>query len=54
MSTALFTGVYLCDLLAELIRANGNKVGTVGITWWSAADRLMRLDGYTREGCRGE
>ncbi|MBT2503001.1 hypothetical protein [Curtobacterium sp. ISL-83] len=41
--------VYLCDLLAALIRGNGNKVGTVGVTWWSAADRLMRLDGYTRE-----
>ncbi|MBF4613768.1 hypothetical protein [Curtobacterium sp. VKM Ac-1376] len=41
--------IYLCDLLAELIRANGNKVGTVGVTWWSAGDRLMRLDGYTRE-----
>lgn len=41
--------IELCNLLAELIRANGNKVGTVGVTWWSAADRLMRLDGYTRE-----
>lgn len=37
----------LCDLLAELIRLNSNKVGTVGKTWWLACDRLMRLDGYT-------
>ena len=39
--------IRLCDLLAELIRLNGNKVGRVGKTWWLACDRLMRLDGYT-------
>ncbi|MFJ4107909.1 hypothetical protein [Oerskovia enterophila] len=39
----------LCDLLAELIRANGHKVGTVGTTWHQACDRLIRLDGYTPE-----
>ena len=37
----------LCDLLAELIRLNSNKVGTVGKAWWLACDRLMRIDGYT-------
>lgn len=41
--------VRLCDLLAEKVRANGHKVGTVGEKWWSACDRLMRLDGYTPE-----
>jgi hypothetical protein len=39
----------LCDELAQLIRANGNKVGTVGINWWKAADRLIRLDGHSLE-----
>lgn len=39
----------LCDLLAELVRANGHKVGTVGTTWHQACDRLIRLDGYTPE-----
>ena len=39
----------LCDLLAEKVRANGHKVGTVGEKWWAACDRLMRLDGYTAE-----
>ena len=39
--------IRLCDLLAELIRLNGNKVGKVGKGWWLACDRLMRLDGYT-------
>ncbi len=37
----------LCDLLAEKVRANGHKVGVVGVTWWAACDRLMRLDHYT-------
>ncbi|WP_440708797.1 hypothetical protein [Herbiconiux sp. YIM B11900] len=37
----------LCDLLADLIRLNGNKVGTVGKVWWTACDRLVRIDGYT-------
>lgn len=39
----------LCDELAQLIRANGNKVGTVGANWWKAADRLIRLDGHSLE-----
>jgi hypothetical protein len=39
----------LCDELAQLIRANGNKVGTVGANWWKAADRLIRLDGHSPE-----
>lgn len=39
--------IRLCNLLAELIRLNGNKVGKVGKTWWLACDRLMRLDGFT-------
>lgn len=37
----------LCDLLAAHVRANGHKVGVVGQTWWSACDRLMRIDHYT-------
>ncbi|MDQ1127593.1 hypothetical protein QE428_002626 [Microbacterium sp. SORGH_AS 505] len=37
----------LSEVLAEAVRANGHKVGTVGQTWWAACDRLMRLDGYT-------
>ena len=37
----------LCEELADAVRANGHKVGTVGQTWWAACDRLMRLDGYT-------
>lgn len=39
--------VRLCELLAEKVRANGHKVGAVGVTWWAACDRLMRLDHYT-------
>lgn len=39
----------LCDLLAEGVRANGHKVGTVGKQWWSACERLMRLDGFSVE-----
>lgn len=39
----------LCDLLAAHVRENGHKVGTVGAKWWSACDRLMRLDGYTAQ-----
>lgn len=39
----------LCALLADLVRANGFKVGAVGFTWWQACDRLMRLDGLTAE-----
>ena len=37
----------LCDLLATMIKANGHLVGTVGVTWWWACERLMRLDHYT-------
>lgn len=37
----------LCEYLAEKIRANGNKVPTIGTRWKQAADRLMRIDGYT-------
>ena len=41
--------ILLCNYLADKIRANGNKVGKVGITWHKAMDRLMRLDGYAPE-----
>lgn len=34
----------LTDYLAERIRANGNKVGAVGVRWWQACDRLLRVD----------
>lgn len=40
---------HLCNVLVEHVRANGHKVGVVGETWWSACDRLMRLDGYSAE-----
>jgi len=39
----------LCDLLADLVTANGHKVGTVGKAWWQAAERLMRIDVYSPE-----
>lgn len=39
--------VRLCDLLAELIRNNGNRVGTVGKRWHDACDRLIRIDGHS-------
>ncbi|WP_374978132.1 helix-turn-helix domain-containing protein [Microbacterium trichothecenolyticum] len=39
----------LCDLLAELVRANGHKVETVGLRWRQSCDRLIRIDGYTVE-----
>lgn len=39
----------LCNVLADAVRANGHKVGVVGEKWWSACDRLIRLDGYTVE-----
>lgn len=39
----------LCALLADLVRANGFKVGAVGFSWWQACDRLMRIDGLTAE-----
>jgi hypothetical protein len=41
--------IELCNRLAEAVRANGHKVGAVGKTWWSACDRLVRLDGYSLE-----
>lgn len=41
--------VRLCELLADEVRANGHRVGVVGVKWWAACDRLMRLDGYTVE-----
>jgi hypothetical protein len=42
----------LCEQLAAAVRANGHKVGVVGVKWWSACDRLIRLDGYTVEQVR--
>jgi hypothetical protein len=39
----------VCDLVADLVRANGHPVGVVGVRWWAAADRMMRLDGFTIE-----
>ncbi|ONI65657.1 hypothetical protein CSIV_05100 [Microbacterium sp. CSI-V] len=41
--------VRLSNMLADAVRANGHKVSVVGQTWWSACDRLMRLDGYSAE-----
>lgn len=37
----------VCNRLVELIQLNGNKA-KVNKTWLKAADRLMRLDGYTK------
>lgn len=37
----------LCEHLASRVRANGNKVGTVGKRWHQAMDKLSRIDGYT-------
>jgi hypothetical protein len=39
--------IRLCEVLAEGVRANGHKVGTVGKQWHLACERLMRLDNYT-------
>lgn len=39
----------LCDLLASMVKANGHPVGTVGVTWWRACERLMRIDKYKPE-----
>lgn len=39
----------LCDLLASAVRANGHRVETVGVRWWQACERLMRIDGYTSQ-----
>lgn len=45
--------IALCDLLAQRISENGNRAPkTVGARWHQAADRLMRVDGYTFEQCR--
>lgn len=38
--------VRLCNLLADLIHANGNR-GEVGKQWLLACDRLIRIDEYT-------
>lgn len=37
----------LCELLAELVRANGHKVETVGVRWRQSCERLIRIDGYS-------
>jgi hypothetical protein len=37
----------LCSLLADAVRANGHPVGEVGVRWFQACDRLMRIDGYS-------
>lgn len=39
----------LCDLLADLIEANGSKRPPVGKTWHTEMDRLLRIDGRTPE-----
>lgn len=41
--------VELCELLADLVRKNGHKVGVVGKTWWRSCERLMRVDEYTAD-----
>lgn len=41
--------VRLCDLLADLIEANGSKRPNVTATWLTECDRLMRLDDKTPE-----
>lgn len=41
--------VRLSRLLGMLVSQNGHKVGQIGKVWWSACDRLMRLDEYTAE-----
>ncbi|WP_146070939.1 hypothetical protein [Arthrobacter sp. B1805] len=42
----------LCNHLARHIKTNGNRVPTVGIRWKQAADRLIRIDGYTPDQIR--
>lgn len=39
----------LCDELAARVRANGHKVNRIGVQWFKAMDRLIRLDDYTPE-----
>lgn len=39
----------LSNLLGEAVAANGHKVGEIGKRWWSACDRLLRIDEYTVE-----
>jgi hypothetical protein len=43
---------FLCQHLADHIARNGNKVGTIGVRWKQAADRLIRIDGYTEDQIR--
>lgn len=43
---------WLCNYLADKIKANGNKVNSVGIRWHQAMDRLQRIDGYTPDQIR--
>ena len=38
---------WLCSHLADKIKSNGNKVGSVGVRWHQAMERLQRIDGYT-------
>ena len=35
--------------LGALVKANGHPVGVIGVTWWRACERLIRIDGYTPE-----
>ncbi|MHA7210812.1 hypothetical protein [Arthrobacter sp. MDT1-65] len=42
----------LCQHLAAHITRNGNKPGTIGTRWKQAADRLIRIDGYTPDQIR--
>jgi hypothetical protein len=39
----------LCDLLADLIQANGSKRPSVTGNWLTVMDRMLRIDGYTAE-----
>jgi hypothetical protein len=34
----------LCDYLANKVKENRYRVGVVGVTWFRAADRLLRVD----------
>jgi hypothetical protein len=37
----------LCDYLANKVKENRYRVGVVGVTWFRAADRLLRVDKVT-------
>lgn len=37
----------LCATFADLVKANGHPVGVVGLAWWRACERLIRIDGYS-------